>query len=498
MFLNRIQQHYAAQRTSAPADVDIQNAWLLYNSSNDSGLYRALMGLGNRQDLTDEQRRTVQTIWANWAVRRSNQASQAGNTKRALAILNAAAQAFPDNPGVTKALASGYATAGLPKHAVQIFKAQDLSSGTAADYKAAVGAALANNDLKDAETWLRFGLEQYPHDPQLLVLAAKFEQARGDANRAAAYYRASLAAMPPEDFGADLAGEMAHPTPVVPRRAAPRQQDLATLLGTPDPKAASVAEPEQAPAPVYTRPYLPGSANTSIAPVQLNGPAGGNPYAAPADPGVPVLEPVPTYPGTPDLGGKAPATPKKSKLKDYTPQSKLEGFDGVIRLHPVAAVESVYGPYASYDPSVETPLMAREDAQRKSGGDGLHTVAFQQQTTPDGTPIVPYADVAKPVHKRTPAEAAKARAAAIRANQDSAPQSLTGVSKPPVEDYNAVQVDPAQFSTSPANPAAQQGAQVQRPQSQQAADVQAGARNQVPGADIDAGCSLSGAIADRR
>jgi tetratricopeptide (TPR) repeat protein len=477
-FLNRIQQHYAAQRSAAPADVDIQNAWLLYNSSNDNGLYRALMSLGSRQDLSDEQRRTVQTIWANWSVRRSNQAAQAGNYKRALAILNAAAKAFPDNPAVTKALASGYATAGLPKQAVSIFKAQDLSSGTAADYKASVGAALANNDLKDAEIWLRFGLQQYPRDPQLLVLAAKFEQARGDANRAAAYYRASLAAMPPEDFGAELSGEMMHPAPVTARRPVAKQQDLATLLSAPE-KQAPAAEEQQAPAPVYTRPYLPGTANTSIAPVQLNGPDTGSPYASPA--GAPVMEPVPTYPGTPDLGGKPAATPKKSKLKDYTPQSMVEGAPGLygaIHLHPVAAFENVYGPYASYDPSVETPVMARAEANALRAAGGLHTVAFQQSTTSDGTPIVPYADVAKPVHKRTPAEAAKARAAAIRANQDSAPQSLTGVSRPPVEDYNAVQVDGAQFSTGPANAAAQQGAQVQRPQSQQAAEA-ATARGQV-------------------
>ena len=97
----------------APADVDIQDAWLLFNGGNDAGLYRQLMLLGGRQDLTDEQRRTVQTIWTNWAVRRANQAAANGNIKRSLAILNAAAKSFPDNPGVLRALASGYARAGL-------------------------------------------------------------------------------------------------------------------------------------------------------------------------------------------------------------------------------------------------------------------------------------------------------------------------------------------------------------------------------------------------
>ena len=42
----------------------------------------------------------------------------------------------------------------------------------------------------------------------MLVLGAKFEQARGDNNRAADYYRASLSAMPPPDPGEELATEL--------------------------------------------------------------------------------------------------------------------------------------------------------------------------------------------------------------------------------------------------------------------------------------------------
>ena len=470
-FLYRVQQIYAAQRIAAPPDVDIQSAWLLYNSGDDAALYPALMGLGGRADLTDDQRRTVQTIWANWAVRRANQSTAAGNTKRALAILNAASQAFPDNADVTKALASGYATAGLPKHAVAIFKAQDLSSGSAADYKAAVGAALASNDLKAAETWLRFGLEQHPKDPQLLSLAAKFETARGDPNRAAEYYRASLKAMPPPRPGEDLEREMARPVPVRPSAAT--VPDLATLLKTPD----RTPLPEDAPPPVSTRPYLPGSTLPTMVPVPLSGP-----------------QQYQDYPGALNMRQPAPANPPRSgKLKDYVPQP--EGDDGVIHLHPVAAVEEVYGPYRPYDPSV-SGAAARPAA-------ALHLAAFQQSsqqttTAPDGTPIVPYAATAKPaqrpVAKPPQSEAAKARAAerereakaraaAIRANQDSAPQERTGVSHPPEENYDAAK--PAVVQTgaqSGAQPGAQlegaqfnaaqtQGVQVPRPQTPQPVDA---------------------------
>jgi hypothetical protein len=46
IFLNRVQQHYAMEHSAPPADIDIQNAYLLFNGNNDTGLYRQLMGSG--------------------------------------------------------------------------------------------------------------------------------------------------------------------------------------------------------------------------------------------------------------------------------------------------------------------------------------------------------------------------------------------------------------------------------------------------------------------
>ena len=179
-------------------------------------------------------------------------------------ILNAAAKSFPDNPGVLRALAAGYARAGLPKQAVLIFKSQDMTSATASDYKSAVGAALAAGDIKIAETWLRYGLDAYPKDAEMLKLGAKFEQARGDSGRAAEYYRASLTALPPGDPGAELANELSQPLPVarLPKPAEP--QDLATLLSSPD---ATTDTPAQ---PAPRRPICRATAmSTGQAPVQI-------------------------------------------------------------------------------------------------------------------------------------------------------------------------------------------------------------------------------------
>ena len=319
VFLNRVQQRYVAQHATPPADIDIQNAYLLFNGQNDTGLYRQLLVLGSRPDLSDEQRRTVQTIWALWAVRRSNQAAAAGNEKRALAILNATAKAFPDNPGVVKALASGYLRAGLPKQAVAIFKSQDMTTGSAADYKAAVGAALAANDNKDAETWLRYGLNQYPRDGQMLGLAAKFEQARGDSGRAADYYKASLAALPPADPGSELAYILNQPVALNPRAlpSPTSAQDLASLLAPGQEDRNSDGTPmTQAPA----HPYLPSLSNSyGQAPVQvgntapLPGAGGMTGYALPAS----SAPAVPAYMANPNSTVRT--QPTTQRLRDYTP-----------------------------------------------------------------------------------------------------------------------------------------------------------------------------------
>ena len=314
IFLRRVQQHYAQANTQAPAEIDVQNAWLLYNGMNDRGLYSQLLSLGGRTDLTDAQRRTVQTIWANWAVRRASQAAALGDTRRAQAILNATAQAFPDNPEVIKTLAGGYASAGLSRQAIAIWKAEDLKNAPAADYRAAIGSALAANDQKDAETWLRFGLDQYPKDAALLALGARFEEARGDNNRAADYYRASLKALPPADPGAELSTELGRPQPVAGGRLPRAGQDLATLLtpGKDAPAASSQAIPDSVPNPLY----LPGSGTGAGAPVPMYNPGNSD------------TQSVPSYPSPPTNATptNAPATTERvpaPRLRDFVPQASV-------------------------------------------------------------------------------------------------------------------------------------------------------------------------------
>jgi tetratricopeptide (TPR) repeat protein len=370
VFINRVQQHYAMQHATPPADIDIQDAWLLFNGGNDAGLYRQLMLLGSRQDLSDEQRRSVQLIWSNWAVRRANQAASAGNSKRSLAILNAAAKAFPDNPGVLRALASGYARAGLPKQAVLIFKSQDMTSASASDYKAAVGAALAAGDMKSAETWLRYGLDQYPKDSEMLTLGAKFEQARGNSNRAADYFRASLAAMPPGDPGAELASELSQPAPAGRLPSATQSQDLASLLSMPDDVASGS---QNVPAPP---PYLPSYTNVyGQAPVQVPGP----------NPGRSSI--VPLYMANP--AARHSTTP----LGDYTPDTTASVAAPTGSVLPATAATSSTAPPAEEIASASTLDYQRQQIQRLTEqAEATPPITTSPQQDAYG-PYVPYSPV---------------------------------------------------------------------------------------------------------
>jgi tetratricopeptide (TPR) repeat protein len=229
----RALQHYTTTHTIPPAGTEVLDTSLFFDAGDDTDLYRQLTHLGTRSDLNDDQHHIIQTIWAKWAVRRANQSAASGNVKRSFAILDAASRSFPENPGVQRALASAYASAGLPKNAVAIFKLQNMTAATASDYHAAIGAALAADDLRIAQTWLHCALEEYPKDAEVLHLAAKFEQARGNTNRAVDYYRASLAALPPNDPGIELVTELSEHQSITGLPNA-HPQDLVTLLGTPD------------------------------------------------------------------------------------------------------------------------------------------------------------------------------------------------------------------------------------------------------------------------
>ncbi len=265
-YMNRVQSHYASLHQAIPPNIDIQDAWLLFNTRNDRLLYQTLMRLGGRADLTVAQRETVQDIWANWSVRRAAFAMDNGNVQRAVDILDAASQAFPDNVTVRKAVAGGYAQVGRSRESLALYKTVPMQDATAGDFGGAIGAALAAGDKNQAEIWLRQALARFPRDPSVLELAARYEQARGDNQRAADYYKAALAAMPSASPAQRLAHVLVYPEQDTRARKAMTAADLQHLL---DPNYEPFAKTTTvSPLPAYGKDPYNGSAPVVLTPNQ--------------------------------------------------------------------------------------------------------------------------------------------------------------------------------------------------------------------------------------
>jgi tetratricopeptide (TPR) repeat protein len=379
--MNRVLAHYTASKTLPPANVEIQNAWLLYNTKNDRGLYPALMRLGARKDLTVPQRETVQTIWASWSVRRAQTAMDNGNIARAVEILEAAEAAFPDNLTVRKSVAGGYVRVGRAREALALFKTVPMQDASAGDYQGAVGAALAAGDKSLAEVWLRQALDRYPRDPAILQLAARYEQARGDNQRAADYYRASLAVMPKTSAANRLAHELVYPDQDDKPRKPSTPADLQRLL---DPNYEPFQKTLKLPSlpaygvdPYNAAPVVLGEQQVVAPQEQVRtAPATADPYASV----VPQTAPQAAYPSVQpeapvaaDQQGSA-ATPPVGKLSRKAKKGK--NYAGTM--HIPAAEQNVATPAA-----VNSQQPIAQDNGLAMGGDALNPLPSQVAAQPE-------------------------------------------------------------------------------------------------------------------
>ena len=199
----------------------------------------------------------------------------------------------------------------------------------------AIGAALAANDKPQAETWLRQALDRYPKDPAILSLAARFEQARGDNQRATEYYRAALAAMPPTSRTDRLAHILVYPEQDTKAHRAMTAADLQQLL---DPNNEPFAKTTKLPPlPKYGQDPYEGTApvrpaEKQAAPQQevpASGPGTGasstQPPSQPNGPGQPIFEQQSL---TRFMGGAPRAGRGKSSVMVSHPFRLLRGMDG--------------------------------------------------------------------------------------------------------------------------------------------------------------------------
>ena len=459
VLLNRVQQYYAAQHTAPPVEIDIQNAWLLYNSQDETGLYRQLMNLGGRSDLSQEQSRTVQAIWTNWAVRRANQTAAAGNTRHALAILNAAARAFPDNPAVLRTLANGYARAGQPEQAVLIFKSQNLVSASVEEYEAAVGAALESGENKVAETWLHYAMAAFPNDPRILILGARFEQARGDTAKAIDYYRASLKALPPLDRGAELAAELRLPAPTESARlpSAQQAQDLSILLAPGNTGSQSGAQTQPS-LPSFGYFYALPNGQAPAAPNSLpnNGPSGVvPPYMTSPTPIAQPAKPMENGPQSRlDQGAYNLPSQAEVALRVRDAISRVLGESGAAT-EIAAQPNSEIARQLSTQTEAQTPqrsalagaVMPSAVVAVQLGDSTPHSAPTQAEVT-DVLPTTRYVSNARAVQTiSSHPDIAAAEAAEIRRHQSDPDTARTGQSNPPPEDSITATEENAQYTS---------------------------------------------------
>jgi cellulose synthase operon protein C len=252
----RAQDIFATQRLQPPLELVLGIARLLAARGDDENLYRELIYLGARQDLSPAQRAQVQMVWTEWAVRRARVLAAAGDRRRAVVILNAAAQAFSGNQAVVLAVADGYAGIGLPREAVALYRAQDFNSVPARDLEQAVVAATASHDFRLAESWVRLGRQRFGNDPELLTVAAELEQARGHESRALDLTQQAKAAALPQNPGEVLAAELREAKAGQGWAPADRAAGQLSVLLAP-------AEARNAASASQGKPYLPERAEAS-------------------------------------------------------------------------------------------------------------------------------------------------------------------------------------------------------------------------------------------
>ncbi|WP_433975748.1 cellulose synthase subunit BcsC-related outer membrane protein [Tunturiibacter lichenicola] len=203
----QVDSFYAQQGVDPPPAVQLQQGWLSLQAGENARLSSVIQQLNRFDDLTEDQQTQVAHLWASWSIQRASQLSQQGNRAAAVAVLSVALKAFPDDISVNAALANAYLTNGDAKRSVALYARQDMTEADLSVCTAAINAALVANDRKQVKAWLEISLDRFGQNERVLELAARFEQQRGDQQRAAAYDRAALRAAGPPSI-ADLTSSL--------------------------------------------------------------------------------------------------------------------------------------------------------------------------------------------------------------------------------------------------------------------------------------------------
>jgi tetratricopeptide (TPR) repeat protein len=177
--LQEARSRYLSQRRLPPVVLDMQTAWtMLAVSVDEPGLSDLLQYDKRRTDLTSKQREAFEEIFSSWNVHRAER-TFATKPEAAFSILADAGHEYPGDRDIHAALASLYLARNDRQKALEVFQTWGMAGAQAGDYRVAAGAALSTHKFELADQFLKRGLEQFPHDPELIHMTARQDIARG-------------------------------------------------------------------------------------------------------------------------------------------------------------------------------------------------------------------------------------------------------------------------------------------------------------------------------
>ncbi|HEY2468671.1 MAG TPA: cellulose synthase subunit BcsC-related outer membrane protein [Terracidiphilus sp.] len=231
--LQQARSTYTAQRHLPPVVLDMQTAWTMLAVSTDApGLSDLLLYDKRRTDLTPKQREAFEEIFSDWSVRRADRAFET-KPELGFSILEDASHEYPGDRNIHAALASLYLKRHDKQKALEIFQSWGMTGAQAGDYRVAAGAALSAHKFDLADEYLRRGLTQFPHDPELIHMNAREDIARGNYDEGEQELRSALVAMREESTSAPAARaaatNSAASAPVDPSAAVHNHADEMTM-----------------------------------------------------------------------------------------------------------------------------------------------------------------------------------------------------------------------------------------------------------------------------
>jgi tetratricopeptide (TPR) repeat protein len=185
---------YRSKGQVPPADLDLQLGWALLSASGSDTLADLLPKTRARTDLTESQREQVDELWTTWALRRAEEAVKAGDSDRAAGILTEAGGQMPGNSRMQAALAAIYVQKEDWAKALRVYEAWGMAGASAADYRAAAGAALGARDTALADRFLHEGLARWPNDRDLLHMTGRRAVSQGNYREAEGLLKSALTA----------------------------------------------------------------------------------------------------------------------------------------------------------------------------------------------------------------------------------------------------------------------------------------------------------------